>query len=159
MSVQVRELVGSDHEWVARFLEKQWGSTKIVSRGEIYCADRLPGFIASQDGKAVGLVTYRIAGDQCEIISLNSLAEGAGVGGTLIDTVKQCAISAKCKRVWLVTTNDNTAALRFYQKRGFLLVAIHRYAADKARRLKPEIPLVGADGIPLRDEVELELLL
>jgi len=58
-----------------------------------------------------------------------------------------------------MTTNDNTAALRFYQKWGFLLVAVHRNAVEQARKLKPEIPLTGIDGIPLRDEIELEVLL
>ncbi len=50
-------------------------------------------------------------------------------------------------------------ALRFYQKRGFVLVAIHRDALDISRKLKPEIPLIGNDGIPLRDEIELEMIL
>ncbi|MCG0275770.1 MAG: hypothetical protein L5655_06315 [Thermosediminibacteraceae bacterium] len=47
--------------------------------------------------------------------------------------------------------------MKFYQKRGFLLVAVHRNALEQARKLKPEIPLIGIDGIPLRDEIELEL--
>jgi hypothetical protein len=60
-------------------------------------------------------------------------------------------------RAWLVTTNDNMRALRFYQRLGWELVAVHRGAVDRAREtLKPEIPRVGNDGIPLRDEIELE---
>jgi ribosomal protein S18 acetylase RimI-like enzyme len=55
--------------------------------------------------------------------------------------------------------NDNLHALRFYQKRGFVLVALHRNALEASRKLKPEIPLVGIDGIPIRDEIELELVL
>jgi RimJ/RimL family protein N-acetyltransferase len=62
-------------------------------------------------------------------------------------------------RVWLITTNDNTAALRFYQRLGFDLVALHRDAVDAARSIKPSIPLVGNDGIPIRHELELELRL
>jgi hypothetical protein len=58
----------------------------------------------------------------------------------------------------LVTTNDNLNALRFYQKRGFVLVAVHRNALEVSRKLKPEIPLVGMDSIPLRDEIELEMM-
>jgi hypothetical protein len=50
-------------------------------------------------------------------------------------------------------------ALRFYQQRGFVLAAIHRNALEQSRKLKPEIPLVGNDGIPLRDEIELEMML
>jgi hypothetical protein len=50
-------------------------------------------------------------------------------------------------------------ALRFYQKRGFVLVAVHRNALEQSRKLKPEIPLIGDDEIPLRDEIELEMML
>ncbi len=85
--------------------------------------------------------------------------EKARIGTALIDAVKDVATMAHCKRLWLITANDNMAALRFYQKRGFLLVAVYRNAVEQSRRLKPEIPLVGIDGIPLRDEIELELLL
>ncbi len=77
----------------------------------------------------------------------------------LIEAVKQAAVSAGCRRLWLITTNDNLHALRFYQKRGFRLVAVYPNALEESRRLKPEIPLVGLDGIPLRDELELELAL
>jgi hypothetical protein len=59
----------------------------------------------------------------------------------------------------LITTNDNTAALRFWQKRGFKLLRVHRNAVEKSRKLKPEIPLTGNDGIPIRDEIELEMML
>jgi ribosomal protein S18 acetylase RimI-like enzyme len=88
---------------------------------------------------------------------MKSLAEGIGVGSALVNAVKTIAASAKCRRLWLVTTNDNTYALRFYQKRGFQIVAAHRNALERSRKLKPEIPLEGVDGIPIRDEIELEI--
>lgn len=37
------------------------------------------------------------------------------------------------------------------------LVAVHQGAVDAARRLKPAIPLIGKHGIPIHDELELEL--
>ncbi len=58
-----------------------------------------------------------------------------------------------------MTTNDNTPALRFYQRRDFDLVSIHRNAVKEARKLKPEIPDVGMDGINIRHEIEMEYLL
>jgi ribosomal protein S18 acetylase RimI-like enzyme len=81
------------------------------------------------------------------------------VGSALIEAATQAARRVGCRRLWLITTNDNTHALRFYQKRGFVIAAIHVNALEKARRLKPEIPLIGEDGIPLRDEIELEMIL
>jgi GNAT superfamily N-acetyltransferase len=104
-------------------------------------------------------VTYHIEGDACEIVSLDSLVEGIGIGAALIEAVKDAALAAGCTRLWLITTNDNLHALRLYQKRGFVLAALHRNALEVSRRLKPQIPLVGLDGIPLRDEIELEMRL
>lgn len=158
-SFQIRQLNEGDKAWVVRLLEEYWGSTKIVTRGRIHQADELPGFIAVQDDKPVGVITYNIDGDQCEITLLNSLVEGKGIGTALVNSVKDTAQKAGCSRLWLITTNDNTAALRFFQKRGFSLVAVYRDALVKSRELKPEIPLVGNDGIPLLDEIELEVVL
>lgn len=69
------------------------------------------------------------------------------------------ALLAGCRRLWLVTCNDNLKALGFYQKRGFCLTALHRNVLEVSRKLKPEIPQIGMDGIPLRDEIEMELIL
>ena len=156
-SFQIKPLNKGDHDWVVSLLKEHWGSTRMVTRGKLFQADELPGFAAIQDDKPVGLITYRMDGDECEITSINSLVEKAGIGTALIDAVKDVATIARCKRLWLITTNDNTAALLFYQKRGFMLVAVYPNALEQSRKLKPEIPLVGIDGIPLRDEVELEL--
>jgi GNAT superfamily N-acetyltransferase len=156
-----------DRPWVLQFLTEHWGSHRIVSLGQVHEADRLPGFYALASAgsdefsynERIGLVTYCIEGQACEIVSLDSLVEGIGVGTRLVQQVESTARSAGCKRLWLITSNDNTPALRFYQKRGFRIAAVHRGALDQARLLKPEIPLIGRDGIPLHDAIEFEKLL
>ena len=138
---QIRPLDKSNRDWIVCLLEEYWGSTKIVTRGRIHHANELPGFLAVQAGKPVGLVTYRVEGGECEVVTMNSLIEGIGIGSALLEAVRQVAASSRCKRLWLITTNDNTAALRFYQKRGLSLVAVHRNALEQSRRLKPgELP-------------------
>lgn len=149
----------TDQEWVSQFILEHWGSNKVVSRGEVYYPQDLPGFVALYESEKVGLVTYNIIGSSCEIVTINSIRTSLGVGTALIEAVKNIAVKSGCKRLWLITTNDNLNALRFYQKRGFVLVAVHRNALELSRRLKPEIPVIGDDGIPLRDEIELELML
>ena len=144
---------------VAAFAQERWGTAKVVSRGKIYWADRLPGLLAMHDDTLVGLVTYTIEDDECEIVTLDSTVEGIGIGTALIEAAKEIATSANCRRLWLITTNDNVDALRFYQKRGLVLAKLHPLALDHSRTLKPEIPLVGNYGIPLRDELELEMIL
>jgi ribosomal protein S18 acetylase RimI-like enzyme len=145
-------------EWATAMLTESWGAAIVISRGQRHDAARLPGFVAVQGEALVGLATYHIAGDDCELVSLNATTSGQGIGTALIAAVRDAAAAAGCRRVWLITTNDNVEALRFYQLRGFLLVAVHRDAVTEARRRqKPEIPLIGNHGIPIRDEIELEL--
>jgi GNAT superfamily N-acetyltransferase len=156
---KIRSLNLVDGDKVSEFMTEHWGSDLAVVHDTIYKPATLPGFIAFGDDEWLGLITYHIEGDQCEIVTLDSLCPSSGIGTALLQAVKQAASEAKCQRLWLITTNDNLNALRFYQKRGFVLVAVHRKAVEKARKLKPEIPAIGAEGIPLRDEIELEMAL
>ena len=157
--IEIRQRGSDDEVWVQDVLKKYWYSTRIISRGKTHEADKLPGFIAYDGNVRVGLVLYQVTGNECEIVSLNSFTELAGVGSHLVDAVKSAAAKAQCRRVWLVTTNDNTHALRFYQRKGFVLSALHLNAIQESRKLKPEIPIIGHDGIPIRDEIELEMIL
>jgi GNAT superfamily N-acetyltransferase len=140
-------------------IAEHWGSTTIYSKGKLHSAEELPGFTAMAGGELKGLITYCIEGDACEIVSLDSLAENQGLGTKLIEKVVEEAKAQHCQRVWLITTNDNTHAIRFYQKRGFKLVAVRLNAMEAARKLKPQIPLLGNDGIPIAHEFEFEKLL
>ena len=151
---------GPEHRaWARELLSASWGSPVVVTRGRLYEADRLPGFVALAEGCPQGLATYRIEGEECEIVTLDSRAERRGLGSALLEAVRQAAQAAGCRRLWLITTNDNTRALRFYQRRGLEIAALHRGAIAESRRLKPGIPEIGEDGIPIRDEIELELRL
>ena len=168
----IRPLERSDREWVAHFLDERWGTTQIVSRGKSVYGHLLPGFMAERPAIApdadedesdeaaaaenIGLVTVHIGDKECEITTLNSLTESAGVGSALVEAVENWAREAGIERLWLVTTNDNLAALKFWQRRGYELVTVHRNAIAEARRIKPQIPITGLNGITIRDEIELE---
>jgi GNAT superfamily N-acetyltransferase len=156
--VKARPLADADREWARAKLRDLWGEGA-VSRGVVHDPSALPGFVAEEVGGPVGLVTYRIDGAECEVVTLDAFPQGAGAGTALLQAVAAVARDAGCRRVWLITTNDNLRALRFYQRRGFHLVAVHRDALARSRELKPSISEVGFHGIPLRDELELELTL
>ena len=104
----------------------------------------------------MGLVTYRIEKQECEIITLNSFAKREGVATELLQAAEKAAIQSGCNTLWVITTNDNLDALRFYQRRGFRITKVHTDALKESRRLKPEIPKTGLYEIPMRDEIELE---
>jgi len=154
----IRPVESDDADWIAQFITERWGAEFVAAHYEVYHCRDLPGFVATEGEKKVGLLTYKIVAGDCEVVSLDSLQPYVGIGTGLIDAVKAAAVKSGCRRLWLVTTNDNMNALRFYQKRGFVLVKINRNAIEFARNLKP-VPLIGAEGIPLRDEIELEISL
>jgi GNAT superfamily N-acetyltransferase len=159
LKFQVRRCNEEDHEWICGYLAKEWGSSIIVTRGVIHKADILPGFIAESEGERRGLLTYNLKNTDCEIISLNSDIEKQGIGSALINVLKVELLKTGCRRLWLITTNDNTNAIEFYKRRGFRIATIHRNAIEESRKLKPEIPLTGMNGIPIKDEIEMELVL
>ena len=160
MSISIRELTDSDRDWVESVFREYWGGEFIVSRGKAYHAKDVKGVCAvNTKGERVGLATYYIKRHECEMVSLNAFTKVAGIGTMLVDAVKRTARVAGCSRLWLTTTNDNLDAIRFYQRRGFQLVAVHPNAMEVSRKLKPSIPEVGNFGIPLRDELEFEIRL
>ena len=157
--MNVRPVEQRDRDWVEGFLAER-NSGRVAAHGELFYPPELPGLIAEGDGEPIGLATYRIEGDECELVTLHSRVEGAGAGSALVEAVAAAARAAGCRRLYLITTNDNMRALRFYQRHGLRLSALRPGAVDEARRtLKPEIGEVGNDRIPIRDELELELQL
>jgi GNAT superfamily N-acetyltransferase len=156
MKDQIRRLTRDDLPRLRQFWVDHWGSEIMIMHGLVVRYDQVEGFVF---GDWTGLLTFMIRGDQCEVTSLDSLREGRGIGTLLIDEVILEARKRNCRRLFLITTNDNLNALGFYQRRGFEISAIYRSAVNETRKSKPSIPLIGANNIPLRDEIELELLI
>jgi GNAT superfamily N-acetyltransferase len=154
---KVRPLEEADRPWVRECVIENWAGEIVVIRGKVHRPHDLPGDIIEADGDRVGMAIYHVAADECEIVALLATQRYRGIGTALVKAVRDRAMERGCRRVWLITTNDNLDALRFYQRRGFELVAVHRRALDISRRIKPSIPLIGEYGIPLRDEIELEM--
>ena len=157
--MDVRPLGDSDRDWVERLIVERWGAPLVVGRGRSWNPVELPGFAALDDDRCVGLATYELDGDACELVTIDAVEEGRGVGTALFGAVVEAAREAGCKRVRLVTTNNNLRALAFYQKRGFRLVALVPGAVDESRRVKASIPKEDSTGLPIRDELHLEFLL
>lgn len=140
-------------------LIEHFASPRIVSRGVLHQADALPGLVAVAGTHPIGVMLYERRGDACEVVALVSLRQGQGVATALLDAVKWTAQTAGCGRLWLTTTNDNVAAIAFYERRGWIRCAMRIDAMVEARKLKPELPELGHGGVPIRDEIEFELRL
>lgn len=159
MEIKIRKTNSSDLEWIRNLFINNWGGDFIVSRGKIQKPENLEGFIAEENGEKVGLVTLNIEEDEMEIVAMNSLKPRKGIGTLLLQKVVSAAKEKNMKRLWLITTNDNLNALKFYQKNNFYLVKVHPGAIAESRKIKPQIPEIGEGGIPIKDEIELEIAL
>ena len=159
METQIRKINTSDREWVRNLFINNWAGDFIVSRGKIHKPDNLDGFIAQENSDKVGLVTVNIENNEMEIVTIDSLSPGRGIGALLLKEVIKMAKEKNVKRIWLITTNDNLNSFKFYQKNDFHLVRIYPGAIAESRKIKPQIPEIGEDGIPIRDEIEFEYLL
>lgn len=124
-----------DKEAVNDFLQKEWGNTVIILReGELFDLKGEAGFVIYDKGTVIGLITYRISNNKCEILSLDSKIENKGIGTALIEQVKEYAKINNCSILHVITTNDNLRAFEFYQKRGFHLVKLYVNAMDYVRK-------------------------
>lgn len=153
----IKPINKNDREWIIDLLTNHWISPKIVSREKIHDATKLPGFIAWQENKPIGLLTYCVENNECEIVTLDSLIENIGIGSSLIDTLKKITSDNRYKRLWCITTNNNQKAIQYYRNRGFKIKKVYKNAMEISRKLKPEIPLVDNNGVSIKDEVELEI--
>ena len=157
--MELQKINQDNRERINQFIIHQWFTMQMVVHGESINLGEADGWYACDNNEIIGLVTYHIAGNEMEILSLDSLIENKGTGTALLHQALLDAKNAGLTRVRLITTNDNLHALRYYQKRGFDIIGFNYNALDEARKIKPEIPLTGMDGIPLKHEIELELLL
>jgi ribosomal protein S18 acetylase RimI-like enzyme len=155
--LEVTPVTDADRDWMREILSERWGGAVMFRCGMSHDASLLPGFVAREGDGCLGLVTYRLEERECEVVTLDALSQWAGIGTALLRAVEEKAAEAGCRRIWLVTSNDNVDALRFYQRRGYHIAAVRRGAIDGTRtREKPSIPLTGCYGIPIRDEILVE---
>ncbi len=153
--VSVRALRDDERAWATGMLDERWGGV-VIGAGREWRPAELPGLVAEAGGERAGLLTYSVDGSDCEIVTVDALTIGAGIGGALLEAAAQTARAAGATRLHLITTNDNLPALRLYQRHGFVLAHLRRDQLAVSRRLKPEIAETGYAGIPLRDELALE---
>ena len=157
-AIRVRPATAADRDWIASFLEANH-SLVVARSGELVRPLDHPMLVAETDDGPAGLLTYIERDGEMEIHSLHAVRQWSGAGSALVAAIRDLAAIHGCRRLWVVTTNDNVDALRFYQRRGFRLAALRPGEVDEARRrIKPEISTIGAYGIPLRDEIEMELV-
>lgn len=124
-------------------------------------SSKLPGYRATWPRWVVGASgwSWSTSGTAYEVVAIGTTEPRRGIGRALMGRCVAEARARGCRRVWLVTTNNNLAAIGFYQRLGMDLCALHRHAVHVSRKLKPTIPVRDATRVRIDHELEFELLL
>jgi ribosomal protein S18 acetylase RimI-like enzyme len=148
--VLVREASPEDRRSAFDLLAREFAGRHLISDEEAAAAGDLSLLVAETDGGVTGALAWRAVEDGLHIVAMatDPMWQRSGVGGHLLAEAEILARQRSWNRVIVTTTNDNIAALYFYQRRGYRMTAIRP-------RERPEGPTAGFAGIPIRDEVLL----
>ncbi len=152
---EIREM--TDRAQLEDLLRLRWPDSELIIGGQFVRPDDVEGLGAYSDERLHGIVTWRTVGRVMHIVAINAFTDLKGVGIGLLDAMVEYGRKKNMTMLRATISNDNVMALRFYQKRGFRLTALHPGMIDAMRSIKPSIPLLGLDGIPMHDELELEM--
>lgn len=152
--IKIQPITKKNREIVNEILLKEWNSLFMIVRGKKISLNEIDGIIAYDGENIIGIITYLLYDDTLEIISLNSLYEGKGIGTLLIEEVKKKTREEGKSNIKVITTNDNINAIKFYQRRSFIISNVYINSIEKYRKIKPNIPQKGIFDIPIRDEIE-----
>lgn len=155
MTILIQPIEEADLSTITTYVTEHWGETALVVHGEVFHMQDLDGVKAVLNDSIVGFLHYQVRDEECEILTLASLHDGIGVGSALLDSVEHIARNNHCRILSLITTNDNLHALGFYQRRGFYFAELFPGQVDLSRKIKPSIPEMGMNNIPIRDELRL----
>ena len=150
------EIRPMQRERLVELLQLRWPDQSMIICGEFVRPQDVEGIGVYTNDRLHGIATWRANGKIMHIVAVNSFTELRGVGIALVDAIVTRAREGGMALLRATVSNDNVVALRFYQKRGFRISALHRGIFDVMRYIKPSIPRIGMDGIPMRDEIELE---
>jgi GNAT superfamily N-acetyltransferase len=145
-----------DREYIRKYITEHWG-LPIVSTRRTYDPADLQGLVYRDEwGEVQGLITWYIEGDAAEMVTVDAYQQGRHIGGRLLTAAEAELQKRGVKHIRIVTTNDNLRAVAFYVRHGYRMTHIDLDGMERVRKLKPNVPLTGMDGLPLRDMIELE---
>lgn len=146
-----------DQSLLRELLTRRWGDTLIMF-GRTWKIGEFSALVAqSPDGTALGLATYTVQRAMMLVLTVDNFSGQPGIGKALLARCAEIGRENNVKIMRVVTTNDNTAALRYFQMQGFRIAAFYPGAIAIYRAVNPSLPEKGQDGIPIRDALELEI--
>jgi ribosomal protein S18 acetylase RimI-like enzyme len=153
----IRPATPADGSRIAELADTFWGETEVECFDRTYQVDALPAYVACDENEIIGAACYAREGDAVNLVMLNVLPrwQGQGVARGLIAEVIEAACTEGVERLIVATSNDDLLALGLYQRLGFTItnVLVGRLVEHHGG-IEP-----GFAGIPVRDEVQMELRL
>jgi len=147
-------------ETIAEVWRERWSGETIYTPYGTFAPDAVTVLAARDaDGRLLGALAYALPGGEGVVVSINAFLDGIGVGTGLLEAMIAEVLDTGATTVRASLTNDNVRAYAFFQKRGFRLVRIRAGAIAEVREKKPSIPLYAPNGLPIRDYVDVELVL
>ena len=112
---------GSTYAKESRLPDEEW-----LVRANTWNGERSVGFIAMQDGAPCGVVAGKVDMDDPQTAHVLSMwvapeQRRTGLGGRLLSAVQLWARDLGVPRLRLMVTNNNSTAINFYQRWGFML--------------------------------------
>jgi ribosomal protein S18 acetylase RimI-like enzyme len=153
----LRPAVSTDQTRIATLANYFWGETEVESFGRSYQVSELPAHVACDEDEIVGVASYAREGDETNLVMLNVLPQwqGRGAARDLIAAVIEMMQAEGVKRIVLSTTNDDLPALGLYQQMGFVITNV-----DVGKMVEHHGgEELGFAAIPVRDEIQMELVL
>ena len=156
----IRRALPADYARIEELALYFWDETLVDCFDRQYDVRACPALVACDGEDVVGAASFAVeeAWNAIVLVMLNVLPgfQGRGGGRSLLDALREQAQERGLARLLVATTNDDLPALSLYQRYGFRLVEVvaGRVAEDHA----PEV-IAGFAGIPVRDEMRLELQL
>ncbi len=155
--ISIKPIGDVDRIWLPVWISQRWRTETLVFRGEKNIPAELPGFIALMHKMPVGVITYRVKDNVCQIISLDTVVHGKGIGIALLEKVLEVMRNQNIHQIKMLTTNDNVKRMEFLEQNGFKKVKVFEDEVVKySRKVKPEIQPFGYENLPIRDEIEFQ---
>ena len=89
----------------------------------------LRGSIAQHGGLPRAFLTFSDIGNELEVVTSHAATPGLALGSRLLEAVRKRPCDLRCRRMWIITTNHNEVAIRFYHLRGMRIAARCGYKA------------------------------
>jgi ribosomal protein S18 acetylase RimI-like enzyme len=153
----VRPATPADRPRIAELAHFFWGEVEVECFDRIYQVDELPAFVACDGDQIAGVASYAHEGGTVNLVMLNVLPrwQGRGAARALIAAVAETARTGSADRLIIATTNDDLPALGLYQRVGFTITdVLPGKLVEHHGEIEP-----GFAGIPVRDEIRMELRL